>query len=260
MSTRHAGIVGALAVATGLFAGCTDKSRTTEPLGDEFTGASGSAPDSAIWTVKKGTGWTPGIEDYTTSNAVLDGDGHLVLRAERTEDGGYTSGWVESRNKMSLGYGTTTARIKVPQGQGIWPAFWLKGADEDTTPWPQSGEIDVMELPSTATTMYSTLHGPIEGTTQTRQAQIISELSDLSDGFHNYWLRHLPDEITVGVDELTLGTFTPGSLSPGSAWVYNRPMHVILNVAVGGSWAGAPDGTTPSPASMVVDWLRWEPA
>lgn len=233
---------------------------TTGILGDEFAGKAGSAPNGANWTVKTGTGWDSGIENYSTGNAVLDGKGNLVIKAVRTKSGGYTSGWVESANKMSLGYGTTTARIKVPKGQGLWPAFWLKGADEDTTAWPHSGEIDVMELPSTSTTMYSTLHGPIDGTTTTQQAQIISNLPDLSNDYHNYWVRHLPDEITFGVDDMTLGTLTPDSLPPGATWVYNRPMHVILNLAVGGPWAGAPDATTPSSASMLVDWVRWEPA
>lgn len=91
--------------------------------------------------------------------------------------------------------------------------------------------------------MYSTLHGPITGTTSTQQAQIISNLPDLSTDYHNYWVRHLPDEITFGVDGVALGTLTPDSLPPGATWVYNRPMQVILNVAVGGSWAGAPDST-----------------
>lgn len=232
----------------------------TGTIGDEFSGSAGSAPNSSVWTVKTGSGWTPGIENYTTNNAFLDGYGNLVLQAVKTSSGGYTSGWVESTNKMSFGYGTTTARIKVPKGQGLWPAFWLKGADEDTTAWPHSGEIDVMELPSTTTTMYSTLHGPIAGTTATQQAQVISKLPDLSNGYHNYWVRHLENQITFGVDNITLGTLTPESLPSGATWVYNRPQQVILNLAVGGPWAGAPDSTTPSQASMTVDWVRWEPA
>lgn len=146
------------------------------------------------------------------------------------------------------------------QGQGLWPAFWLKGADEDTTAWPQSGEIDVLELPSTTTTVYSTLHGPIAGTTATQQAQIVSNLPDLSTGYHSFWVRHLVDEITFGVDGTTLGTLTPASLAPGSTWVYNRPMFAILNLAVGGPWAGAPNGSTRFPAKMLVDSVQWIPA
>lgn len=231
----------------------------TGSIGDDFIGKSGSAPDKSIWTAKVGSGWDSGIETYSPSNAFLDGYGNFVLQATRSSTGAYTSGWVESKNKMSFGYGTITARMKVPKGKGIWPAFWLKGADEDTTAWPTSGEIDVVELPGTTTTMYSTLHGPITGTTSTQQAQIISNLPDLSTDYHNYWVRHLPDEITFGVDGVALGTLTPDSLPPGATWVYNRPMQVILNVAVGGSWAGAPDSSTPATSKMIVDYVRWDP-
>jgi beta-glucanase (GH16 family) len=229
-------------------------------IGDDFDGPAGSPPDSALWTVKQGTGWDRGVEDYTTDNARLDGQGNLVIAATKTADGQYKSGWVESTNKMSLGYGTTTARIKVPREQGLWPAFWLKGADEDITPWPESGEIDVLELPSTSSTVYSTLHGPIEGNSQTRQAQLVSNVADLSTDHHDYWVRHLLDEITIGIDDVTLGTFTPGSLPPGAKWVYNRPMHVIVNLAVGGPWAGDPVSSTRFPAEMIVDSVRWTPA
>jgi beta-glucanase (GH16 family) len=209
--------------------------------------------------VRSGSGFDAGIETYTTSNAFLDGAGNLVIQATRGRNGKYNSGWVWSKNDVSYGYGTITARIKVPKGQGIWPAFFLLGADSDTNGWPASGEIDVFELPSTTTTVYSTLHGPIAGTTASEQAQIVSTLPDLSTDYHNYWVRHLPDEITFGIDSQTLGTLTPASLSPGETWVYNRPMYVNLNVAVGGAWAGAPTKSTPFPAKMLVDYVRWDP-
>lgn len=231
---------------------------TTGSLGDEFLGSSGSLPNSRMWNVKSGSGWDPGIETYSSKNVALDGKGHLVIQAIKSNNS-YTSGWVETTNKMSLGYGTITARIKVPKGQGLWPAFWLKGADEETNPWPGSGEIDVLELPSTTTTIYSTLHGPISGTTATQQAQVIGNVPDLSTGYHNFWVTHLPDKIIFGVDNVTLGTLTPESLAPGSTWVYNRPMQVMLNLAVGGPWAGAPSNSTKFPAKMYIDSLRWDP-
>ncbi len=231
---------------------------TSGPFIEDFTGSSGSSPSAANWSIKTGSGWDPGVENYQTGNATLDGQGNLVLKAMKSKSG-YTSGWVESKNKVSFGYGTITARIKVPKGQGLWPAFWLKGANEDTVAWPQSGEIDVLELPSTTTTIYATLHGPIAGSTDTQQAQVIGNVPDLSTGYHNYWVNHLPDSITFGVDNLTLGTLTPDSLSPGSQWVYNQPMFAIMNLAVGGSWAGPPNSSTPFPSSVVVDWIRWDP-
>lgn len=235
-------------------------STTTGTIGEQFTGKSGSAPGSNYWTVITGTGWDSGIQNYASKNSYLDGQGRLVLQATRGSNGTWTSGRIETANKLSYGYGTVTARIKVPKGQGLWPAFWMIGADAATNGWPQTGEIDVMELPSTTTTMYSTLHGPIDGSSATQQAQIISTLSDLSNDYHSYWVRHLEDEITFGVDNQVLGTLTPDDLQAGETWVYNRPMSVILNVAVGGGWAGDPDRTTPTTAKMLVESVIFEAA
>lgn len=233
-------------------------SSTTGPYVEDFTGSAGQLPTSGSWNIRTGTGWDPGVENYQTSNVALDGNGNLVLKATKSGTS-YASGWVDTKNKVSFGYGTITARVKVPAGQGLWPAFWLKGANEDTVPWPKSGEIDVFELPSTTTTIYNTLHGPITGSTGTQQAQIISTVPDLSADYHNYWVTRLPNSITFGVDDQTLGTLTPDSLSPGSQWVYNQPQQLLLNLAVGGGWAGAPNSSTPFPATMTVDWVRWDP-
>jgi len=227
---------------------------------DDFDGAAGSAPNPAYWSYHNGKGY--GVENYDTANAFLDGQSHLVIQAVDTGNG-YTSGRIQTKDKLSLGYGTITARIKMPSGQGLWPAFWLVGADEDTTPWPQCGEIDIIELPSTTTTYYTTIHGPVSGNPDTSegtmQAQFTGPIADLSTDYHDYWVTRIPDRITVGIDNKTLGTFTPQSLPPGAQWVYNRPMYAILNLAVGGSWAGAPDNSTRFPATMLVASFRFDP-
>jgi beta-glucanase (GH16 family) len=230
----------------------------------DFNGPAGSPPNPAYWSYGTGTGEDIGVENYQTGNAFLDGQNHLVIQAVDTGNG-YTSARIETKNKLSFGYGTITARIKMPSGQGLWPAFWLVGADEDSTPWPRCGEIDIIELPSTATTYTTGLHGPINGMPEntgegTQQALLTGPITDLSTDYHNYWVTRIPDSITVGVDTKTLGTFTPQSLQPGAQWVYNRPMYAVLDLAVGGSWAGPPDNSTRFPATMLVDWLRWDPA
>lgn len=229
------------------------------PIVDEFLGNSGSAP-SRLWTARSGTGFDAGNQTYSSSNAFLDGQGHLVIQATKGKKNSYTSGWVWTKNNLSFGYGTVTARVKMPKGQGLWPAVWMMGADSDTVGWPASGEIDIVELPSTTTTVYSTLHGPIAGTSSTQQAQIISTLPDLSTDYHDYWVRRMPDSITFGVDGRTLGTLTPADLAPGETWVYNRPMYMILNLAVGGSWAGAPNNSTVFPSKMLVESVTFAPA
>ena len=252
-------------VLTLMLALCSCSSQASATPGGvfvDFNGPAGSPPNPAYWSYVTGTGEDIGVENYVAAGAFLDGQSHLVIQAVDTGNG-YTSGNIETRNKLSLGYGTITARIKMPSGQGLWPAFWLVGADQDTAPWPQCGEIDIIELVSNATTYYTTLHGPISGNPNTnegtQQAQFTGPITDLSTAYHNYWVSRIPDSITVGIDTKTLGTFTPQSLPPGGQWVYNRPMYAVLALAVGGRWAGPPDNSTPFPATMLVDWLRWDP-
>ncbi|MET0995512.1 MAG: glycoside hydrolase family 16 protein, partial [Mycobacterium sp.] len=244
-----------LVAAAIAFPGCASASSA---VFDDFNGPPGSAPNPASWSYVTGRGWDRGVETYRTANAVLDGQGNLAIRA--VEAGrGFESGRVQTKNKLSLGYGKITARIKMPSGQGLWPAFWLVGADEATTPWPGCGEIDVIELVSGTTTYFTTIHGPRSGSSQPYQVQFSGAIPDLSTDYHEYWVEHVPDGITVGIDGTTLGTFTPQSLPAGARWVYNRPMYAILNLAVGGDWAGPPDASTRFPATMLVDWFRWEP-
>jgi beta-glucanase (GH16 family) len=225
---------------------------------DDFDGPAGSPPNPAWWSYVTGANWDFGIETYQTANAVLDGQGNLAIRAVKAGRG-FESGRVQTKNKLTLGYGRISARIKMPSGQGLWPAFWLVGADEDTTPWPECGEIDVMELVSGATTYQTTIHGPNSGGPDTYQVDFRGPTPDLSTDFHEYWVDHVPDAITVGIDGTTLGTFRPQSLPPGARWVFNRPTYAILNLAVGGDWAGMPNASTRFPATMLVDWLRWDP-
>lgn len=226
---------------------------------DSFEGPAGAPPDSNIWTVIEGTDWDGGVQEYSAENAVLDGQGNLALTAMRA-DSGYTSGRIETRRKAGFGYGTLIARIKMPAGTGLWPAFWLLGADEDRNPWPEAGEIDVVEVVSDPWTAYTSLHGPIPGVSDYLQNQIIIEGTDLSADFHDYWVIREEDKITVGIDETVWGVFTPETLPPDARWVYNKPFCLILNLAVGGDWAGPPDDSTEFPAVMLVDWVHWEPA
>jgi beta-glucanase (GH16 family) len=261
MTTRIVRIV--LTLMLALCSCSSQASATPGGVFEDFDGPAGSPPNSAYWSYLTGTGADIGVENYVTAGAFLDGQSHLVIQAVDTGNG-YTSGRIETKNKLSFDYGTLTARIKMPSGQGLWPAFWLVGADEDTARWPQCGEIDIIELPSNATTYNTGLHGPISGQPQntsegTQQVLFSGPIADLSTAYHDYWVTKMPDSITVGIDTKTLGTFTPQSLQPGAQWVYNRPMYAILDLAVGGSWAGPPDNSTRFPAAMLVDSLRWDP-
>ena len=226
---------------------------------DGFDGPAGSPPDPSKWTVNQGTGWDPGVENYLADNVFVDGQGHLVIQAVKT-DTGYTSGRLQTKGLATFGYGTLTARIKLPGGQGLTPAFWLVGADENTNPWPGAGEIDVVELASDPTTTYSAIHGPISGVSDYLQAQLVNSGIDVSTDFHDYWVTRGENSITVGVDSTVLGTFTPESLPATAVWVFNKPFYAVMSVAVGSPWAGTPDGSTPFPATMLVDRVKWQPA
>lgn len=226
---------------------------------DDFDGPAGAPPDPAKWTVVEGKNWDRGAQTYRRDNAVLDGEGHLELRADKTA-GGYVSGRVETRRKWSFGYGTLIARMKMPSGQGLWPGFWLIGADEDVNPWPGAGEIDVLEQVSDPRTRYSSLHGPIDNVKDYLQAQIVGHGPDLSENFHDYWVIRKKNLIMVGVDNDVWGTFVPSSLPPTAEWVYNKPFCLIMSLAVGGEWPGPPDDSTPFPSAMLIDWVHWQPA
>ena len=235
----------------------------------DFSGAAGTAPDPALWVCVPGV--DAGLQTYTDSpdNIRLDGQGHLAIEALKT-DTGYTSGRLATMGTLDMLYGTMTARIKMPAGQGIWPAFWELGSSYSPatwdapgpTGWPGCGEIDVIELVNNGTTYYTTLHGP-QGTTDyyAGSGQVVGTsgpIADLTTDFHDYWVMRQPNIIVIGVDDMMLATFTPESLPSGATWAFNRRMFAIFNVAVG-FWAGPPDDTTPWPATMLVDSFTYTP-
>ncbi len=237
---------------------------------DEFDGPAGSPPDSADWTFDVGAwGASAGeLETYTDdpANVSLDGEGHLAITALRRTATGpdgvprdYTSGRIETAGLFSFTYGRVEASMKVPTGRGIWPAFWMLGEDIDTVGWPASGEIDVMELlGQDPQTVYGTVHGPVSGSTSAYQVQgrVVSAQS-LADAFHVYGVIWQPGKITWTLDGVPYATVTPSDLAPREQWVFDgQPFHLVLNLAVGGDWPGAPDASTPFPSTLLVDWVR----
>ena len=246
-----AGLCGTAQAATGIL--------VTTSFVEDFNGAAGTPPNPAYWNVDVGSsaehGWEAGsLQTYTDSpdNLKLDGKGNLVIRARKGDDD-YTSGRMTTKDKVAFPLGTIVARMKLPAGQGIWPAFWMLGANAESIGWPECGEIDIIELVNDSSQYHVAIHGP--GYDSVDEGPI----EDLSDDFHNYWMSRTLESVTIGVDETALKTFTPEDLDPESPWVFNDPMFVLLNVAVGGTWPGPPDDSTAFPATMVIDWLRFEP-
>jgi beta-glucanase (GH16 family) len=205
------------------------------------------------------------LEYYSdgTNNAALDGDGHLVITARRETHGNndYTSARIKTLGKASWTFGRVEARIKIPKGQGIWPAFWMLGSSCTGYPvsgWPDCGEIDVMENIGKAADqnlVHGTLHGPgysaAAGPTQT-----VTLTSPVSADYHVFAIEWQKDRIDWYVDSSLYSTKTPDDIPSTAKWVYNAPFYVLLNVAVGGDWPGAPDGTTVFPQEMIVDYVR----
>jgi beta-glucanase (GH16 family) len=235
---------------------------------DEFNGPAGAAPDPGKWHADVGSGLVSNYDlEYDTaraSNVALDGRGHLAITAQRETYGGagstrdYTSGKIESLGRFSTTYGFIQARIKVPPGLGLWPAFGGFGNDIDTVGWPMCGEIDAMEcIGREPFTVFSTVHGPSTASSDGYGLTISHQtIAELSEGFHVYGLNWAPNFVQMTLDGVPYATYTPRSLSDGQRWVFNKPFFLILDLAVGGAWDGAPDATTPFPATMLVDWVR----
>ena len=246
---------------------------------DEFDGQDGSAVDPTKWVHDVGgSGWgNQELEYYTdgTQNAVVMG-GNLVITATTAGASSYncsypssgpcqyTSARLLTQNKFSQQYGRIEARIQIPKGQGLWPAFWMLGADINTSGWPTCGEIDIMEnIGKEPSTNNGSLHMPAAGTSNDDDLTGTYTLpgnAKLGDNFHTYAIEWSAAAIKFYVDDNLYETQTP-STATGRTWKFDHPFFMLLNVAVGGQWPGAPDSTTTFPQTMKVDWVRvYEPA
>jgi len=235
---------------------------------DEFDGPSGSPVDSAKWSFDiGGSGWGNNeLETYTsrTANSHLDG-GRLVIKALKETFTGpdgitrnFTSARLLTKNKFSQAFGRFEARIKIPFGQGIWPAFWMLGDNIDTAHWPNCGEIDIMEnIGKEPSIVHGTVHGPgYSGGSGVTAAYTLPGGQKFSDDFHTFAVEWEPNVMRFYVDGLLYKTRTPADLPAGTSWVFDHPFFIILNVAVGGGWPGNPDATTVFPQQMLVDYVR----
>lgn len=250
----------ALLAALGCGRTPTESRDWTLVWSDEFDGATGALPSASNWKFDVGTGWGNQQLEYDTdraANASLDGNGHLVITARREPFMGsaYTSARITTEGKRTFRYGKVEARLQLPSGRGLWPAFWLLGANTPTVGWPASGEIDIMEYRGQApSTVHSTIHGPgyFAGGGITKALTLPNTRFDNS--FHIFTVEWSAEQIDFLVDGERYHAIRKDEV-PGR-WVFDLPFYVILNVAVGGTFVGSPDQFTPFPQSMVVDWVR----
>jgi beta-glucanase (GH16 family) len=236
---------------------------------DEFDAPSGTPIDPTKWKHDVGGGgWGNNQLEYDTasvSNVSHDGDGHLVITARRERFSGpdavtrdYTSARINTAGRFEHAYGRFEARIQLPVGQGIWPAFWLLGADIGRAGWPACGEIDIMEnVGHEPSNNHGSLHGPgYSGATPMTGIFRLPGGQRFTDDFHVFAIEWEPAAVRWYVDGALYQTRTPSSLPSGTRWVFDHPFFIILNVAVGGNWPGSPDATTLFPQEMRVDWVR----
>jgi len=253
---------------------------------EEFTDASGTAPDSAVWTPLLGDGFsqlgfhqygTGEIEQNSAQAAQEDGNGNLVLTASKS-GGVWTSSRIWTQGKLNFQYGQLEARIWLPEGSFNWPAFWMLGSNYafpnglggGTIPWPNSGEIDIAEGLGGNSVDQSTLHGnnPTGGDWNggggvTR----VAPLGNITSGFHTFGMLWAPNSIAFTLDGLVFvtDTFSGGEVvqtfaggtstyDSGGVWPFNNLFFLILDDAIPNSVAALPDGTT---AAMKIDWIRY---
>ena len=236
---------------------------------DEFNG---SSVDLSKWVFQEGdgtafknAGWGNNEEQwYLGSQAKFKGDGNLSIEATRTGAPSYkcyygACTWISSKlvtyKKVGFQYGRFEARIKSSQGQGVWPAFWLLGANIDTRLWPGCGEIDIMELKGAdRDTLWGTIHGP-NGDVGTTKVMV----SDISQ-WHTYTIDWQPNSITWLVDGVVYQRVTKwdyvGSSSP-LVWVFDHEFYIILNLAMGGNFVGGPSDPAISNANLDIDYVRF---
>ena len=236
---------------------------------DEFNTPDGSTPDPKKWTYDLGgSGWgNRELESYTSrpQNAQIQ-NGNLVITAIKENHTGadgitqpYTSARLKTQGLFAQAYGRFEARIKIPKGQGIWPAFWLLGADIDKVDWPKCGEIDIMEnIGREPGINHGSLHGPSSAapTSDLTATTILPIGQSLSDDFHLYAIEWEPGIVRFYLDDHNYATFAQSQWPAGGQWVFDHPFFIILNVAVGGNWPGSPDSSTQFPQQMLVDYVR----
>jgi beta-glucanase (GH16 family) len=234
---------------------------------DEFDEPDGSAPDPSKWTfVTGGNGWGNGELEYYTSrpkNAQIE-DGNLIITAEKEDYTGsdgvtrnYTSARMQTMGKFAQAFGRFEARIKIPSGQGIWPAFWMLGADMPTAHWPGAGEIDIMEnIGREPGTVHGTIHGPGYSGPKAIGSPYSLPSGRFADDYHVFAIEWEPNRLRFYVDDHLYESRTPADLPTGTKWVYDHPFYILLNCAVGGHWPGDPDDTSTFPQKMLIDYVR----
>ena len=218
--------------------------------------------NAAFWNTEMGTGnngWGNNELQYYTDRPenikVEGGMLHITAHQESFEGAAYTSSRITTKTKVEEQYGRFEARIQLPWGQGIWPAFWLLGNDIDQVSWPQCGEIDIMEYRGqTPSTLIASVHGPGYSGGESVGKEFILTNDRFDTDFHIFGIEWGPEYINYYVDDVLYNQITPEDVE--GEWVFDHPFFIILNLAVGGNFVGSPNENTVFPQTMIVDYVR----
>jgi beta-glucanase (GH16 family) len=242
---------------------------------DEFNGVASSFPPSpANWTFETGSNGfgNQELETYCTygssqppcdaaqPNAFVGKDGYLHIVARSDGRGHYTSARIKSEGLKSFQYGRIEARIKIPKGEGFWPAFWMLGDNIPKVHWPACGELDIMEnIGKKPGTIYGSIHGTGFTGTQIGLPFTLPHNEAFGNAFHVFGLLWSPQKVEYYVDDPAhvYASFTPASLPAGAVWPFDDgKFFFLLNLAIGGDWPGSPDASSKFPQEMLVDYVR----
>lgn len=248
-----------------IFSGCEGDQQEVTTLtdlvmADEFD--TNGALNSDIWSYDIGTGsngWGNNELQYYTDRfenvQVSNGQLLITARQESYEGASYTSARIITKDKFDQKYGRFEARMRLPYGHGMWPAFWMLGADIDSNEWPAAGEIDIMEYRGQQPTIiHGSVHGPgySGGEAITKSYELKNDRFDT--GFHVFGVEWGPNYINYYVDDVLYNQITPADVT--GEWVFDKPFYLLINLAVGGSFVGAPNGETVFPQTMLIDYVR----
>jgi beta-glucanase (GH16 family) len=218
--------------------------------------------DSTRWNYQIGNGcpdlcgWgNSELEIYKKENTIV-GKGYLIIEAKNEKDSGYTSSRLNTKGKFNFNYGRIDIRAMLPVSKGIWPAFWMLGANVDTVGWSKCGELDIMEKngrKNDENVVFGTAHYEKNGNHIKIGEKYALSYGDFSTQFHVFSLVRTSKKISWFIDE---NLYYDIDISSFESDVFQKSFFLLVNLAVGGNWPGSPDSTTVFPQKLIVDYIR----
>ena len=207
--------------------------------------------DTTTWNFERGgNGWGNNEQEYyQANNASIEND-NLVITAKKETIGsnGYTSSRMTTQGKKEFEYGRVEARIKLPVAKGLWPAFWMLGANINTVGWPKCGETDIMEHINTDSLIYGTIHWDNNG-----HIQDGGKTATSPSAYHVYSVEWTATSIKWYIDS---ALYYQSNIIGNTTEEFHAPFFIILNLAVGGNWPGQQIDDSMLPAKMYIDYVR----